>query len=346
MTTPGGFSPPNTAYRIGSEFGSDLTAASAKQIMRGGVTGSYENAQQQYHGVYNAVIDDHSRTLADLTNAIEQLILQGTALRFDDNDTYYPTTGIVSIDVIIIGAGAGAATGRWDVLAGNRRGGGGGGGGGETHTTINAALLPKNPDGSFQPIPIWIGAGGTGGVGGEGSGTGGGTTSFGDFLRAGGGQGALWGGGSNGGIGGLGGFGMIPGGNGGQAYRTDNDGNLTAQQTPGGNSVSPYDLYGGGGGGGAGGAGTSGSQATNGGAGGISPGGIIGMPGGNGASPSAVVATGGGGGGGGEGGGAPGGHGGWPGGGGGGGEGGGSAGGNGPGGNGAGGVLYVIERMS
>lgn len=184
------------------------------------------------------IINDHSQTLADLQDAFDQLILQGIATVFVDNDTYYPSEGIVSIDVIIIGAGAGGGGGRWDLVPANRAGGSGGGGGGEVHTTINASLLPKNPDGSFQGIPILIGAGGAGATSSEGPGRGGGNTSFGTFLTAGGGQGGLGGNAAVGAIGGVGGAGMIPGGSGGDGAMATG----AVAGAPGGNSTSPYEI--------------------------------------------------------------------------------------------------------
>lgn len=282
-------------------------------------------------------INDHSQSITELQAAFNQLILQGNAIVFTSNNTYTPSDGIVSIDVIMLGAGAGGAAGRWDIIAGNRRVGSGGGGGGEVHTTIPASLLPMT-GGHFDPISIVIGAGGAGGTGDAQAGTGGGNTSFGSYLTAGGGVGGLsvYTAGANVG-GGGGGAGMIVGGAGGGA-----GGSGAGENSPfaGGNSISGFSLNGGGGGGG-GGMGFAGGVPAAGGIGGISPGGTPGNPG---SPPSDVVATGGGGGGGSSSGGSSGAGGAIPAGGGGGGGGDISARGNG--GNGARGQLFVIERMS
>ncbi|MBF6315060.1 glycine-rich domain-containing protein [Nocardia farcinica] len=285
------------------------------------------------------IINDHSQQLADLESAFQQLILQGNALVFTDGELYVPSEGVLSLDVILVGAGAGGGGGRGDVIPVSRAGGGGGGGGGEVHVNIPASLLPTNPDGTFQPIAIGIGAFGAGGAPATNTnaapGHGGGNTTFGSWLTAGGGQGGTGATESTGGIGGLGGAGMIPGGAGGRGA----GGGAGSPGVTGGNSTSAFDLHGGGGGGGGGGgnAVAGNGVGTAGGIGGISPGG---QPGGEaGTEPSEVVATGAGGGGGGNST-QQGGAGGYPGGGGGGG------GENARGGDGANGIAYVIERFT
>ncbi|WP_028478703.1 hypothetical protein [Nocardia sp. CNY236] len=339
MTTPGQ-NAPDGAFVVGSRFGQDITEESAKVMMKGGVVSSFENAQGVAHSTYNNVIDDHSQQLVDLTEAVEKLVLQGSALVFYDNDTYTPSPGIVAVDVILIGAGGGGSSGSYDIFVHGTRSGGGGGGGGETHTSIPASLLPVNADGSYKPIQIIIGAGGAGASVDSNFGAGGGHTHFGpqvgvagqSWLLGGGGQGGMWG--NNGPVA-LGGVGMVPGGDGASGLGRD------SPATGPGTSSSPFDLHGGGGGGGRG-AATAYGAATPGGGGGISPGGAPGVPGAPGKSPSEIVATGGGGGGGGASGNAGGGPGGYPGGGGG----GSACSGVGAtfGGKGADGVLYVIER--
>lgn len=276
-------------------------------------------------------ITDHSNSITEIQAVINQLILQGEALIFFSNNTYQPSPDITSIDVILIGAGAGGAAGRWDVLGANRRAGGGGGGGGEVHTTIPANLLPVDGSGNYLPIAITVGIGGAGGTSDGAPGAGGGNTSFGTYLTGGGGNGGIA---TNtiGSGGGLGGAGMIIGGKGADIGVAQN----------GGDSISQYSLNGGGGGGGAGLLETGSTVPSFGGNGGISPGGSPGQPG---VSPSDVVATGGGGGGGSLTVTSDGGTGAFPAGGGGGG--GGSIGGpRGLGGAAGHGVLYVIERVT
>src|SRR5690606_8895739 len=96
---------------------------------------------------------------------------------FVDGETWTPTAGVLSLEVILIGAGAGGAAGRWDLVAENRYAGAGGGGGGEVHTTIPASLLPRDVDGNFLPITIGIGSGGAGGAADAAPGAGGGNTT-------------------------------------------------------------------------------------------------------------------------------------------------------------------------
>ncbi|WP_280317311.1 glycine-rich domain-containing protein [Nocardia wallacei] len=302
------------------------------------ILGGFANVIDAIFGTVNddyvrdlPTITDHSNSITELQEVINQLILQGNALVFTSNNTYTPSPGIVSIDLIEIGAGAGGAAGRWDVLGANRRAGGGGGGGGEVHTPIQASLLPTDGSGNFLPIPITIGAGGAGGASDAAPGGGGGNTSFGPYIPAGGGNGGIA---TNtlGAGGGLGGAGMIIGGKGADV----------GVQNNGGNSISQFTLNGGGGGGGAGLLETASGVPSFGGNGGISPGGAPGQPG---QPPSDVVATGGGGGGGSLTVTSSGGAGAFPGGGGGGG--GGSIGGpRGLGGNGGNGILFIVERMT
>ncbi|MFD3511232.1 glycine-rich domain-containing protein [Nocardia sp. NPDC058666] len=276
--------------------------------------------------------------MTQLQTRFQQILLQGNATIFTSDWDYVPSKGTLSVDVILIGGGAGGAGGRWDILAAGRGSGGGGGGGGEVHTTIPASLLPVDSNGEFLPIPITVGPGGAGGAPGGSHGRNGHNTTFGSWLMAGGGLGGLFQPGMAG-SGGAGGTGMIPGGAGGKAGASG-VGEPDAAPHRGGNSISQYALYGGGGGGG-GAAGFTGGPGAPGGQGGISPGGPAGQPG---VSPSKVIATGGGGGGGGITGSDPGAPGAFPAGGGGGGGGNGS--GAAPGANGAGGIVFVIERTT
>ncbi|MGY2036631.1 hypothetical protein ACW9HF_15220 [Nocardia gipuzkoensis] len=294
------------------------------------------------------IINDHSQSITVLQAQIEQMILQGLAIKFVSNGTYYPNPELLSVEIIVIGAGAGGASGRWDIIPDNRRGGGGGGGGGEVHLSIPASLLPVDGSGNFLPIPITIGAGGAGGTGSPSPGVGGGNTSFGSYVLGGGGQGGTGGGVNVNGVGGQGGAGMIPGGNGGNGGGFTGAGTTQVPPTTGTHSTSFYDLHGGGGGGGGGGGIGNSSGAipgAGGGIGGASAGGA--SNGAAGTAPSAIVATGGGGGAGSNAeSGVTGGAGAFPAGGGGGGGGGSGPGNNGIGGQGGNGILFVIERLS
>ncbi|WP_405134004.1 hypothetical protein [Nocardia sp. NBC_01388] len=276
-----------------------------------------------------------------LQTRFQQILLQGNAIVFTTPQNYTPSKGILSIDIILIGAGGGGAGGMWNLAGAGRSAGGGGGGGGEVHTSIPASLLPTDGNGNFLPIAITVGPGGAAGAPGGQWGFPGAATSFGPWLAAGGGQGGGVAQGTSG-PGGVAGTGMIPGGTGGHGGPAG-IGDVYPSAGNGGNSISAYALYGGGGGGG-GGAGFTGGQGGNGGQGGISPGGAAGSPGQTGTAPSSIVATGGGGGGGALTGSDSGGNGAFPAGGGGGG--GGNATAAGYAGNGGAGIAYVIERTS
>lgn len=344
MTSPDGSIPVGSLGRGLFRAQQLQTEAEAKAKLTNGALGKWQGAQDNFKtngqslSEQLAKVNDHSRSIETLVEQFNQLILQGNAIVFASDNTYTPTEGITSIDVIILGAGAGGGAGQYNVIANWVSGGGGGGGGGEVHTTIPATLLPRNADGTFKPIAITVGEGGEPGVGSDNPGRGGGDTRFGDWLAAGGGLGGGGGRPQNPGIGGGGGAGMIPGGNGGNGSVGS-----SLRSTAGGASTSPYDLHGGGGGGGGGGSIPAIEVAgSNGGIGGISPGGTVNMPG---VAPSKVIATGGGGGGGGMYDGKSGGSGAYPSGGGGGGA-GRQHGGNGAGGVGGAGLIFVIERMS
>ncbi|GEM_PF-4479716 len=347
MTAPGA-PRPDGAYVVGSKFGQDVTEAGIRAQMRsqalggfgtaqnnlmGGLLGGFANIISAIFGTVNnsyvkqlPIINDHSQSIETLVAAYERLILQGNSIVFTSNGTYYPSEGVISVDIIIIGGGAGGGGGVWNLLADQVYGGGGGGGGGEVHAAIHAGLLP--PTGG---VPITVGAGGSGGSAAN-PGYGGGDTWFGE-LRAGGGQGGRTGS-SAVGYESVGGTGMIRGGHGGRGAYGGHAGT-------GGDSTSPYDLHGGGGGGGGGGINAGPTwQPGGGGMGGISPGGA---PGSTGTQPAGIVATGAGGGGGSSNGDSSG-PGGYP-----------SGGGGGGwanltsasrGGNGAAGIVFVIERFT
>lgn len=267
------------------------------QGLTAGLAGAALELANLFSGRWNqvdtqqTVINEHDQSITELQAAFNQLTLQGNAIVFTSNNTYVPTPGVVSVDLILLGAGAGGAGGRWEVLNGGCAGGGGGGGG-EVHVNVPGAFLPKTETGEYAPVAITIGAGGAYGNASPTNGTGGGDTDFGGLLTAGGGQGGQVGASGAYGVGGQGGSGMIPGGKGG-------DGLKIAPSQHGGNSTSAYDLHGGGGGGGGGSRQAAGGGT--GGTGGISPGGTPGLsPVRDGTPPTSIVATGGGGGAGGD----------------------------------------------
>ncbi|WP_164873374.1 glycine-rich domain-containing protein [Rhodococcus xishaensis] len=310
---------------------------------QGGILRGFENIRAAIENLVSSdyvgdlsIIRDHSGRVENMEALIDQMILQGNATKYEGNNEFTPSPGVVSLELILIGGGGGGGAGKGATLGPGRVGGGGGGGGGEVHATIPAVLLEKNADGVYDPIRVEIGVGGEGGQSAGDHGHGGGDTVFGDYLTAGGGGGGIGGSTSILPAGGDSGAGMIPGGVGGYGAVYGE-----GPAFPGGHSTSPYALYGGGGGGGGGATDDPGNNVPqSGGIGGISAGGAGG--GGDGAKPNKIIATGGGGGGGGTYS-ARGGHGGFP---------AGAGGGGGThssyvrGGNGANGLVFVIERMA
>lgn len=292
------------------------------------------------------IITDHTRTLTEIREIVDQLTLHGNTKVFTSNQVWQPSEGMTSALAIPIGAGGGGGGGYGSVLPGDRRGGGGGQGGGEYHTLpeISGALLPKDGNGKFLPLNVFVGTGGQAGSSNGGSGTGGGSTWIslpsGVLITAQGGDG-----GSGNAVGGFtGGGGMVPGGRGGDGANRGGSPTTgtTGPATAGGTSVTGYGLYGGGGGGGGGGVNIAlGGElaAAAGGVGGAGLGGAVNQPG---KGPSDAIPTGGGGGGGSTSTSNPGGAG-AIGGGGGGGYGGGTSSAGGKGGN---GILFIVERFS
>ncbi|MEA1798959.1 hypothetical protein U9L42_33485, partial [Rhodococcus qingshengii] len=212
MTTPG-ISAPDGAYVVGSRYGQDVTEESARALATGGARGAFGGAQNAFR--FNiqsplaeqiAITNSHEVEIGQIKEAVRQMLLQGEALMYSTNQVYYPSEGIVSVDLILIGAGGAGGGGKWDTQIGNRQGGSGGGGGGEITATIPAHFLPAS-------VPITIYAPGVGG-GREGAGTGGGNVMFGPYLIATGGQGGL-GGNGNDHPRPIGGSGLIAGGYGG-----------------------------------------------------------------------------------------------------------------------------------
>lgn len=314
---------PDGAYELGGgeyRYGKLQTEESIIAITRGRTLPKYTAAQAGLKVTYKDPIDQHTASITQLRAEVDTLTIHGTARTFTSNYTYLATPGTVRAEVIMLAAGAGGGTGKWDIFGSNQLGGFGGGGGGEVHFTINGTAL-FNEDGSARPIPIIIGAGGAGATVNEGGGVGGGNTTF-DGIICYGGQGGTWGGGSGGG---AGGFGLVRGGSSNNGFP---------------DSLSGYELYGGGGAGGRG--STNGATGSSGGRGGLNPGGDA--NGNNAPTAPLVTATGGGGGGGGayRG---RGGNGSAPSGGGGGGGASGAVSTIGAGGNGAVGIVFIIERM-
>lgn len=274
------------------------------------------------------IVNDHSQTIGQMRAELDQLTIHGMARVLTGDGYYHATPGTVRAEVIMIAAGGGGGTGRWDLAPGNHIGGSGGGGGGENHFTIHGSSLFED-DGSPRAIPYFCGAPGNGGQSNDASGNGGGNTTF-DGIPVYGGQGGR----RHGGLG-VGGYGIVNGGS------ATPDADISQID-----SLSGFGLFGGGG---AGGRGASGSgNGSPGGRGGLNPGGAAGIGNGRGGDAPLVapsVPTGGGGGGGGgyqnDGG-----TGAFPGGGGGGGGTGRSAGAGavGKGGMGAQGSIYIIER--
>lgn len=118
---------------------------------------------------------------------------------FTANGTWTKPTNATFVEVIVIGAGGGGASGIRTNSGNNATGGGGGGGGAVSRAVFSASSLPST-------VAVTVGVGGTGGAarttdntngisGGDG-----GESSFGTWLKAGGGGGGEFGQGSGGAV--------------------------------------------------------------------------------------------------------------------------------------------------
>lgn len=123
-------------------------------------------------------IESIERKLGDATAlALLSSSLAPTAktrvITFNASDTYRPSPDALSITIFCIGGGGGGGGGATSTSG---AGGGGGGGGGFSASFMNPASLPAS-------VVVTVGVGGTGGAGGA-DGTDGGTSSFGTFVYA------------------------------------------------------------------------------------------------------------------------------------------------------------------
>lgn len=189
------------------------------------------------------------------------------------NGTWTKPVGAKTVEVEMIGGGAGGGSGRKGNASTARRGGSGGGGGQHVHHTFLASLLGTS-------VSITVGAGGTGGASqttastNGNDGNDGAATTFGAFLKAGGGRKGLGGNTAT-----------LVGGQGGSAWdginQTAGDGSYGGGGVGGnggdGTTQGGAGEHGGGGGGGSGGApGGDGGGSVFGGGGGGYGGGVVG----------------------------------------------------------------------
>lgn len=347
MTAPDGSIPDGSLVRGLFRARQLETEEQAKARLTNGALGKWQGAQDAFKHEGKSLdeqlqlITDHSKTIEEIREELAQLTIFGKTRTFTGNADITASPGTISWNVIMVGAGGGGASGRWDLLASGQLGGGGGSGGGGNHFTIPGSML-FHADGTPKVISIKVGYPGDGATATDSNGNPGGSSWVLD-LEAGGG------------VGGPtadfayqsnwstvpGGTGMIPGGFGSLVTQA------AGAPANAGSSVSPHELHGGGGGGGRGFTTSASYPSTQGmgGQGGISPGGTTANSPGK--TPSELVPTGGGGGAGGaRNNGSTAGAGAFPGGGGGGGGSGNNSNSWGRGGNGGAGIVHIIERFS
>lgn len=164
MTTPYG-SPPDQAWvRGGGEwrYGQDLTEASAKSIMNGGVQGSYGGARQIYENDVKAPITGYAGSITNHETRIVALEDGGIMTVYSGNDTWTNIGGRIGVAVINGGQAGQAGSGSSSQKLGGTHGG-------YAYQEFNAADLDAT-------VAITVGAPGTS------AGQAGGVSSFGSYL--------------------------------------------------------------------------------------------------------------------------------------------------------------------
>lgn len=190
----------------------------------------------------------HAHAISDVTGLQTALTSKGSSADvqiFTSSGTWTKPAGAKSVDVVVIAGGGGGSSGR--VNAGQWGGAGGGGGSYSSRKAIPASVL-----GSTEAVTV-----GQGGIGGaavntpnaaSNAGTAGGTSSFGEWVFAGGGSGATGGNGPAGGSAtgrneSSGGFGGS-GGNGTAGSAAANNGNFGAGGGGGGGGCTTAGVFG------------------------------------------------------------------------------------------------------
>lgn len=182
MTTPGGTPPDQAWVRGGGEwrYGQDLTEASSKSIMAGGVQGSYGGARTQFStSVETPIANTAASVASNAAVVVTTSVINGQTVTrsiYNANGTWTKPTPAAGLRISRIAAAViNGGNGGNGPPASNGEGGEGGEGGGYSyrewadHTAVGSSET------------ITVGAGGTGGGTGA-LGQVGGTSSFGSLL--------------------------------------------------------------------------------------------------------------------------------------------------------------------
>lgn len=99
MTTPG-ITAPDGSFVLGSEYGQDITEASAKSLMSGGVKTSFGGAQTALNNEIKAPMVGQAGSITNHETRIVALEDGGTMTVYSGNDTWVNIGGRVGIGVI------------------------------------------------------------------------------------------------------------------------------------------------------------------------------------------------------------------------------------------------------
>lgn len=178
MTSPNGAST-DGAYVVGTEFGSDLTEATAKNLMKGDVLYSWQGAQNGFRTEV-ASTADMNREVVRLDNRIDEVLIgtqRAQLATFSLSGTWNKPAGVYKVVVDIISGATGG-----DCAAGGAQGGWGGG---WERIVIYGAALEAMP----STVAVTVGGGGAGDTTLGSTPAPGGASSFGSYGSS---DGATW----------------------------------------------------------------------------------------------------------------------------------------------------------
>lgn len=97
------------------------TEEQAKARLTNGALGKWQGAQNAFKHDGKSLdeqlqlITDHSKTIEEIREELAQLTIFGKTRTFTGNADITASPGTISLDVIMVGAGGGGASGKWSI---------------------------------------------------------------------------------------------------------------------------------------------------------------------------------------------------------------------------------------